>query len=48
MKDVLDKMKYKRDFELVIQWNSATIANLKPLENPDYEAVNLSGGSITL
>jgi len=35
-------MKYDRDFEIAVQFNENTIANLKPLENPDFEEVNLA------
>lgn len=33
--------KYERDLELVIQWNTNPPANLRILENPDYETVTL-------
>ena len=35
-------MKYDRDFELTVQFNDSTIANVKPLETPDFEEVNLA------
>jgi ubiquitin carboxyl-terminal hydrolase 4/11/15 len=38
-------MKHDRDLELIIQWNSSPLANLKPLENPEFEQVNLSANS---
>jgi uncharacterized UBP type Zn finger protein len=46
MGEVLKIIKHDRDFELVAQWHANTIANLRPLESPDFEVVNLtSGGS---
>jgi hypothetical protein len=42
MKQVLAMMKYDRDFELTVQFNDSTIANVKPLETPDFEEVNLA------
>lgn len=45
MGDVIRMIKHDRDFELIAQWHVNTIANLKPLENPDFEVVNLSGMS---
>lgn len=42
MRNVLKSMKFDRDFELVVQFSSSTVANLKPLEQPDFELVNLS------
>lgn len=43
MGEVLKIIKHDRDFELVAQWQANTIANLKPLENPDFEVINLAG-----
>jgi len=37
MKQVLSKVEHDRDFELVVQWNQYPMANLKQLENADYE-----------
>jgi hypothetical protein len=37
MRQVLGKMEHDRDFEIVIIWNSSPQANLKPLENSDFE-----------
>lgn len=45
MKQVLAQMKYDRDFELAIQFHDSTVANLKPLETPDFEEVNLCGAA---
>lgn len=42
MKNILGKIEHDRDFELVVQWNSNPQANLKLLENIDFEPVNLS------
>jgi hypothetical protein len=35
-------MKYDRDLELAVHFNDSTLANLKPLETPDFEEVNLA------
>ena len=42
---VLSKMKQDRDFELVVVWNSSPMANLKPLEQPEFKVVNLAGST---
>lgn len=42
MKHVLTKIEHDRDFELVVQWNYSPLANLKMLENIEFEQVNLS------
>ena len=39
-------MKYDRDLELIVQFNSNAPANLKPFENLKFKTVDLtSGGS---
>lgn len=45
MRQVLAKMKNDRDFELVIQWNSSPQANLKALEQIEFEQINLSSSA---
>jgi len=45
IKEVLSAMKYERDFEICVLWHQNTIANLKPLDNPDFEVVNLCNTS---
>jgi len=45
MKQVLSKIEHDRDFELVVQWNSNPLANLKPLETIEFEQINLSSGA---
>lgn len=49
MGEVICTIKHDRDFELIAQWHPNTIANLNPLENPDFEVVNLasSGSQMT-
>lgn len=37
-------LKYERDLELIVQWGTNPSANLKILENPDYEIINLASG----
>ncbi len=39
---MLAKIEHDRDFELVVQWNANPAANLKILENIDFEHINLS------
>ena len=45
IKEVIGSMKYERDFEIAILWHQSTTANLKPLDTPDFEVVNLSNTS---
>jgi len=42
MKEIVGMMKFDRDFELALHFNDSTIANLKPLENPDFKDVDFS------
>jgi hypothetical protein len=41
-KQMKAQMKYDRDLELAIHFNDSTIANLRPLESPDFEEINLT------
>eukprot|EP00347_Sterkiella_histriomuscorum_P008234 403345866 len=45
LRQIVDKLKYDRDLELVVQFNSNPQANLKPLENLQFKQVNLSFGA---
>lgn len=45
MRTIIKNLAYDRDFELAVQFNDNTIANLKPLENPDYQELNLASSS---
>jgi len=45
LKEILEKMKQDRDFELVVVWNSNPMANLKPLEQMEFSIVNLTGSN---
>jgi ubiquitin carboxyl-terminal hydrolase 4/11/15 len=38
-------MKYQRDFELIVVWNSSPQANLRPIESPDFDQVVISTGN---
>ena len=42
MKQVLGQMKYDRDFELAVHFHDSTQANVKALENPDFEEVSFT------
>lgn len=42
MGHIISKIQHDRDFELIIQWNTNPLANLKSLEEIEFEQVNLS------
>ncbi len=42
LKQVLEKIKYNRDLELVILWNSNPYADLLSIQKIQYEEINLN------
>ena len=44
LKQVIKSMKYDRDFELVVQVGNQSIMTVKPLESPELQPVDMTGG----